>query len=80
MIEIRGVDLIPNTVNVGQYFLIRADVKYIEEIFTWGDLISDTWGGMSTMTWGDLFIYRNPDHRETRRYSGNFACGQDFTF
>ena len=80
MIEIRSVTLAPETVNVGGSFLLAAEVVYTQSIYTWGDLLTMTWGDLSGMTWGDLFTYRNPDHRETRRYSGNFACGQDFTF
>lgn len=80
MIEIRSVTLVPETVNVGETFLVSAEVEYIQQIYKWADLQDMTWDEIGSMTWGDLFTYRNPDYRETKRYCGNFTCGQDFVF
>jgi len=80
MIEIKSISLSPSTVNVNSPFLLSVAVEYIASIYRWEDLLNKNWSEISTMTWGDLFTYRNPDYRETKRYCGNFTCGQDFVF
>lgn len=80
MIEIRNVTLDPNTVSVGGYFKISAEVTYTKIIYKWADLLGMTWEELSLMTWGDLYSYRNPNHRDGTRYCGTFYCGQNFSF
>ncbi|MGI6751076.1 MAG: hypothetical protein ACOX4U_00425 [Anaerovoracaceae bacterium] len=80
MIDIVSVALTPQIVTVGQTFLVSVEAAYTSDDYKWGDISTFTWQGIKAHKWEDFFTYRDPDHRETRLYSGAFICGQSYTF